>query len=131
MPLFRSGGRAQYIDEPIEPADGDGPAELLECGRAQLDGGLSVDELARRGAMSPRTLTRRFRALVGMPPGEWLQRERLRLAQRLLESTDDAIERVAHRAGYDSPTTLRDQFAGRLGTSPRAHRKTFRGSAAA
>ena len=52
--------------------------------------------------MSPRTLTRRFRAAAGMPPGEWLQRERLRLAQRLLETTDEPIERVARRAGYDS-----------------------------
>ena len=40
--------------------------------------------------MSPRTLTRRFRAAAGIPPGEWLQRERLRLAQRLLETTDAA-----------------------------------------
>jgi AraC family transcriptional activator FtrA len=131
MPLFRSGGQAQYIDEPIDTADGDGLAELLEWGRAHLDDGLSVDDLARHGAMSPRTLTRRFRTSVGMPPGEWLQRERLRLAQRLLERTDDAIERVARRAGYDSSTTMRSQFAGRLGTSPRAYRKTFRGSAAA
>src|SRR5215204_4355145 len=130
MPLFRAGGQAQYVEAPVAPDPG-GLGALLDWGRTNLDAGITVDSLATRGAMSPRTLTRRFRAAVGMPPGEWLQRERLRLAQRLLESTDDAIERVAHRAGYDSPTTLRDQFAGRLGTSPRAHRKTFRGSAAA
>ena len=76
--------------------------------------------------MSARTLTRRFRAAVGMPPGEWLQRERLRLAQRLLESTDDPVELVARRAGYDSDATMRAQFAGRLKTSPRAYRRTFR-----
>jgi AraC family transcriptional activator FtrA len=131
MPPFRSGGQAQYIDIPIEPVSGDGLTELLDWGRAHLDAGVSVDDLARQGAMSPRTLTRRFRASVGMPPGEWLQRERLRLAQRLLERTDDAIELVARRAGYDSPTTMRAQFAGRLGTSPRAYRQTFRGTAAA
>jgi AraC family transcriptional activator FtrA len=77
--------------------------------------------------MSPRTLTRRFRAAVGMPPGEWLQRERLRLAQRLLEATDDPIALVARRAGYDSAATLRAQFATRLHTSPRGYRRTFRG----
>jgi transcriptional regulator GlxA family with amidase domain len=85
-----------------------------------------VDELATRGAMSSRTLTRRFRSAVGMPPGEWLQRERVRLAQRLLERTDDPIEVVARRAGYDSAVTMRAQFAARLGTSPRAYRRTFR-----
>ena len=126
MPLFRSGGQAQYVDSPIVAPEGDGLAALLDWGREHLGSGLSVDDLARRGAMSPRTLTRRFHASVGMPPGEWLNRERLRLAQRLLESTDDPIELVARRAGYDSHTTMRSQFASRLQTSPRAYRRTFR-----
>ena len=127
MPLFRSGGQAQYVDAPVAAAEGNGLAALLDWGRARLADGVTVDDLATRGAMSVRTLTRRFRAAVGMPPGEWLQRERLRLAQRLLERTDDPIKLVAHRAGYDSPTTMRAQFATRLHTSPRAYRATFRG----
>ena len=80
--------------------------------------------------MSTRTLTRRFRSAIGMPPGEWLQRERLRLAQRLLERTDDPLELVARRAGYDAAVTMRAQFAARLHTSPRAYRRVFRGDAA-
>ena len=128
MPLFRSGGQAQYVDTPVVPAGNDlGP--LLDWGRRNLQAGISVDDLATRGAMSPRTLTRRFRSSVGMPPGEWLQRERLRLAQRLLESTDDPVELVARRAGYDSTATMRAQFAGRLHTSPRGYRGTFRARA--
>jgi AraC family transcriptional regulator, transcriptional activator FtrA len=127
MPLFRSGGQAQYVDKPIVATPGTGLGELLDWARANLEAGLTVDDLARHGAMSLRTLTRRFRAAVGMPPGEWLQRERLRLAQRLLESTDDPIDLVARRAGYESATTMRAQFATRLHTAPRAYRRTFRG----
>jgi AraC family transcriptional regulator, transcriptional activator FtrA len=127
MPLFRAGGQAQYVDTPITAPSGNGLGALLDWGRAGLGAGMSVDALARHGAMSRRTLTRRFRAAVGMPPGEWLQLERLRLAQRLLETTDDPIELVARRSGYDSPATMRAQFAGRLQTSPRAYRTTFRG----
>jgi transcriptional regulator GlxA family with amidase domain len=126
MPLFRSGGQAQYVDTPIAPEAG-GLSALLDWGRANLDTGITVDDLATRGAMSPRTLTRRFRSAVDMPPGEWLHRERLRLAQRLLERTDDPVEAVARRAGYDSAVTMRAQFAARLQTSPRAYRQTFRG----
>jgi AraC family transcriptional regulator, transcriptional activator FtrA len=129
MPLFRSGGQAQYVDTPIAPGPAGGLSSLLDWGRANLDARISVDDLVRRGAMSPRTLTRRFHAEVGMPPGEWLQRERLRLAQRLLERTDDPVETVARRSGYESPTTMRAQFAARLHTSPRAYRQTFRGRA--
>jgi transcriptional regulator GlxA family with amidase domain len=126
MPLFRSGGQAQYVDTPIAPEPG-GLSALLDWGRTNLDAGITVDDLARRGAISPRTLTRRFRSAVGMPPGEWLHRERLRLAQRLLERTEDPIEAVARRAGYDSAVTMRAQFATRLQTSPRAYRQTFCG----
>ena len=126
MPLFRAGGQAQYVDMPIAQATEDGLSALLDWGRAHLGAGMSVDVLARRAAMSRRTLTRRFQASVGMPPGEWLQRERLRFAQRLLESTDDSIELVSRRAGYDSPATMRAQFSSRLHTSPRGYRQTFR-----
>jgi AraC family transcriptional regulator, transcriptional activator FtrA len=126
MPLFREGGQAQYVDTPIAP-DAGGLSELLDWGRANLDAGVTVDELAQHAAMSTRTLTRRFRSAVGLPPGEWLQRERLRLAQRLLERTDEPVQLVARRAGYDSAVTMRAQFAARLGTSPRSYRQTFRG----
>jgi AraC family transcriptional regulator, transcriptional activator FtrA len=128
MPLFRSGGQAQYVDTPIA-LDAGRMSELLDWGRANLDAGITVDDLAARGAMSPRTLTRRFRSAVGTPPGEWLQRERLRLAQRILERTDDPVDAVARRAGYESAVTMRAQFAARLRTSPRAYRQTFRGRA--
>jgi transcriptional regulator GlxA family with amidase domain len=129
MPLFRAGGQAQYVDTPIVPDEG-AMSALLDWGRAHLDAGITVDDLAAHGAMSPRTLTRRFRSALGMAPGEWLQRERLRLAQRLLERTDDPVDAVARRAGYESPVTMRAQFATRLQTSPRAYRQTFRGRAA-
>jgi AraC family transcriptional activator FtrA len=128
MPLFRSGGQAQYVDTPIAPDPG-GLSALLDWGRANLEAGITVDDLAAHGSMSPRTLTRRFRSAIGIPPGEWLLRERLRLAQRLLERTDDPIEVVARRAGYDAPVTMRAQFAARLQTSPRAYRQTFRRAA--
>jgi AraC family transcriptional regulator, transcriptional activator FtrA len=127
LPLHRSGGQAQYVEVPVAPENGNGIGALLDWALAELPDGVSVDDLARRAAMSPRTLTRRFRATTGLPPGEWLQRERLRLAQRLLESTDDPVERVARRAGYDSSVTMRAQFASRLQTSPRAYRRAFRG----
>jgi transcriptional regulator GlxA family with amidase domain len=46
--------------------------------------------------------------------------------QKRLETTDAPIELVARRAGYDSPATMRAQFASRLQTSPRGYRQTFR-----
>ena len=124
MPLHRPGGQAQYIDAPIEPP----AAELLEWARERLEDGIRVDDLATRASLSTRTLSRHFARHVGTTPGEWLARERLRLAQRLLEQTADPVAVVARRAGYASAATLRAQFATRLGTSPRAYRDTFSGT---
>ena len=126
MPLFRPGGQAQYVDAPITQATSNAMAELLAWGIEHLPAGVSVDDLARRAAVSPRTLTRRFRVTTGVAPGEWLQRERLRLAQRLLERTDTPVSTVAREAGYETSAALRSQFASRLRTSPRAYRRTFR-----
>ncbi|HEY2776534.1 MAG TPA: helix-turn-helix domain-containing protein [Gaiellaceae bacterium] len=126
MPLHRSGGQAQYVDTPVPQALGDEMTELLAWAVTSIPTGLSVDDLARRAAVSPRTLTRRFRQATGLAPGEWLRNERLRLARRLLETSEDPIERVAQHAGYDTPVAMRAQFARRLHTSPRAYRRTFR-----
>jgi transcriptional regulator GlxA family with amidase domain len=128
MPPFREGGQAQYVDDPIATvAVGTPLSAVLDWARERLESGLSVDELAAHAAMSQRTLTRHFRAALGISPGEWVQRERLRLAQRLLETTDLSLDLVARRAGYSSPSTMRAQFARRLLTSPRGYRRTFRG----
>jgi transcriptional regulator GlxA family with amidase domain len=126
MPLHRSGGQAQYVDVPVSQAHGDEMTALLAWAMPRIAVGLSVDDLARHAAMSRRTLTRRFRQATGLAPGEWLQGERLRLARRLLETSDDPIERVAHNAGYDTSVAMRAQFARDLHTSPRAYRRTFR-----
>jgi transcriptional regulator GlxA family with amidase domain len=126
VPLHRSGGQAQYVDVPVPQALGDEMSELLAWAMPRLPSRLSVDDLARRASVSPRTLTRRFRQATGLAPGEWLRAERLRLARRLLETSEDPIERVARNAGYETTVAMRAQFARDLHTSPRAYRRTFR-----
>jgi transcriptional regulator GlxA family with amidase domain len=123
MPVHRSGGQAQYIQAPLAPATSD----LVEWASLHVGDGLTVDGLARHANVSPRTLTRMFRAATGLPPGEWLQRARLQRARQLLESTDLPVEQVARTAGYESGATMRAQFAVQLHTSPRAYRRAFRG----
>jgi transcriptional regulator GlxA family with amidase domain len=126
MPLFRRGGQAQYIDLPAAGPTTDAMNELLPWALTQLPQGVDVTDLARMAAVSRRTLTRWFTQTTGLPPGEWLQAERLRLARRLLETTDLPVELVARRAGYESGAALRAQFTRQLHTSPRSYRSTFR-----
>ncbi|MEI7432336.1 MAG: helix-turn-helix domain-containing protein, partial [Betaproteobacteria bacterium] len=58
---------------------------------------------------------------------EWLQVERLRLTQRLLESSDHPVEAIAALAGFGSPESLRLHFRRAFGVSPVAWRQTFKG----
>lgn len=50
-----------------------------------------------------------------------------RRAQRLLETTDHGVERIARQVGFASPTNFRAQFRRLAGVTPSACRNTFRG----
>src|SRR5437763_1785291 len=78
-----------------------------------------------RTFMSPRTFARRFKATTGTTPLQWLLGQRVLLAQRLLETTDDSIELIADRCGLGSASNLRVHFQRIVGTSPAAYRRTF------
>ena len=54
-----------------------------------------------------------------------LAQARVRRAQRLLETTDLAIEHVATEAGFGSATVMREHFAAVVGTSPLSYRRAF------
>jgi transcriptional regulator GlxA family with amidase domain len=126
-PLQREGGQAQFIAEARPPAEGESLAPVLAWAEQNLTRDLSLSALARKAATSPRTLSRRFREQTGTTPAHWVARARVRRAQRLLETTGHAVERVAALAGFPSAATLRARFQRVLGTSPKAYRRTFRG----
>jgi transcriptional regulator GlxA family with amidase domain len=75
--------------------------------------------------MSTRTLSRRFREQVGVTPAAWIVQARVRRAQRLLETTDLDIERVAAEAGFGSAAVMREHFSVVVGTNPLAYRRAF------
>jgi transcriptional regulator GlxA family with amidase domain len=125
MPLERAGGQAQFIEyaPPSDVAGGMSP--LLAWMEQNLSRDLPLPVIARRAAMSTRTLSRRFREQVGATPAAWLAHARVRRAQRLLESTNLAVERVAAAAGFGSAAVMREHFGIVVGTSPLSYRRAF------
>lgn len=77
--------------------------------------------------MSRRSFTRHFRRTTGTTVGQWLSAERLALAQRLLETTTQPIERIAESAGFGSSLSMRQHVAATLQTTPSRYRRKFRG----
>jgi AraC family transcriptional activator FtrA len=125
MPPHREGGQAQYVQETIRGDGGGGLAPVLEWAQSHLGRALTVEDLARKAAMSPRTFARRFREQTGTTPHQWLMHQRLLAAQRRLERTEDGIDRVAEAVGLQTAATLRQQFGRVLGTTPTAYRRRF------
>jgi transcriptional regulator GlxA family with amidase domain len=126
MPLERAGGQAQFSVHSAPRADGTTMGELLVWLERNLAKDLSLSAIARRAAMSTRTLSRRFREQVGTTPAAWVTRARIRRAQRLLETTDLSVERVATEAGFGSAALLREHFGRLVGSSPLGYRRSFK-----
>ena len=128
VPPHRDGGQAQFIQAPvpIRPEVDDPFRATLDWAVEHLDEPLTVEVLARRAAMSPRTFARRFVAATGTTPLQWLLRQRVLHAQRLLETTEDPVEWVAGRCGFGTAAGMRVHFQRLVGTSPMAYRRTFR-----
>ncbi|GAB2865756.1 helix-turn-helix domain-containing protein [Actinocorallia aurea] len=126
VPPHREGGQAQFVQAPV-PASPDHPlAALLPWALARLDRPLTVADLAREARMSPRTLTRQFKAATGTTPLQWLLIQRIRRAREILETTDTAIDAVAATTGMGTATTLRRHFHRTVGVPPDTYRRTFR-----
>lgn len=128
VPPHRDGGQAQYIDTPLPPAATDDLADVLDWMASNLDRPLPVAALASRAHLSARTFARRFRAATGTTPHSWVLRQRVLLAQRLLEADGYSVEQVAQHSGFGTAAMLRHHFTRERGTSPRSYARTFRGT---
>lgn len=78
----------------------------------------TVEELARRSALSRSTFFDRFTRTVGLPPMEYLQAWRMAVAKDLLRRHGLAIAEVAQRVGYASASTFSTAFSRHVGQPP-------------
>jgi transcriptional regulator GlxA family with amidase domain len=125
VPPQRDGGQAQFIDRPLPQVQSLSLAPVSDWMLDNLRRELTVEQLAARAHMSPRTFARRFKADFGATPAAWLARQRIIHAQRLLEKTDLGLDRIADESGFGSAAVLRQNFARVLGTTPTAYRARF------
>jgi transcriptional regulator GlxA family with amidase domain len=126
VPPHRDGGQAQYIETPVAVSACETLEPVLAWMSEHLDQEMTVEQLARRALMSPRTFARRFRAETGTTPMHWLTGQRILLAQQLLEETDDPVELVATKCGFGTAAVMRHHFTRWRNTTPLAYRRTFR-----
>src|SRR2546427_138720 len=87
-PGFSTAARPQYTPPPIPEPQQATTTAARAWALGRPDRPISLRELAAQESMSVRTSPRRFRAEVGVSPGQWLTQQRVERARHLLEGTD-------------------------------------------
>lgn len=91
--------------------------------RRHLGSPLSVSDIARRAAMSERTLRRHFLAELGMTPHAYLHSARMLAALDQLADTEVPITTVALEVGFQTPSAFSHAFLDFTGETPRDYRR--------
>jgi transcriptional regulator GlxA family with amidase domain len=86
---------------------------------------LSTEQLARRAALSLRSLNRRFRSATGVSPIAYLNRLRIEAAKRQLETSSLNIQEITEFVGYQDARSFSRLFRAGTGLSPSEYRQRF------
>ena len=123
----REGGQSQFAFTPV-PVSGFGDAigAVMDWMFEHVDEPMTVDQLARFAAMSPRHFARRFVEATGTTPVRWLTHQRILRAQDLLAATSLPVDVIASRVGFGTAANLRQHFRRETSTTPAAYRQRVR-----
>ncbi len=82
-----------------------------------------VDELSRLCEMSPRHLSRAFKATTGQTVADYVTGVRMLKARSFLAHTNLPQKEIAHRLGFSSPSSFCTAFGMAVGMTPRQYRQ--------
>jgi transcriptional regulator GlxA family with amidase domain len=124
----RTGGQSQFSQLLELKAPGGRFGQLLAWAREHLDAPLTVEDLADQAGMSARHFTRAFLAETGSTPSKAVERLRLEVARQRVQSSSEAIDRVAQLTGFRDPNRMRRAFIRAFGQPPQSLRRAARAS---
>jgi transcriptional regulator GlxA family with amidase domain len=122
----RSGGQSQFSSLLELKAPTGRFGALLSWAREHLDRPLTVEALAEQAGMSTRHFARAFIAETGSTPSKAVERLRIEVARHQVQSSSEAIERVAETTGFRDPERMRRAFIRAFGQPPQSLRRAAR-----
>ncbi|MDR0510670.1 MAG: response regulator [Rikenellaceae bacterium] len=114
----------EYLDGQLLPKEG---REFIRSVVQTIDRNIgevefNVEELADNLNISLRTLYRRFKEL-GLPaPKDFLRRQRIEYAAKLLISTNHTVQEIMYSAGFNTRSHFFKEFVKRYNQSPKEYR---------
>lgn len=85
---------------------------------------IRIQDLAQRCHISETHFRRVFHACMQMPPAEYINLVRIRMACELMQKTNDSMSVIANRTGFDVLSTFNRNFKKIMGVSPSEWRRS-------
>lgn len=126
--LRRPGGQSQFSPSSELPRPRSAALRAVcDAVAADPSSDHSTVKMAAAAAVSPRHLSRLFRAEIGLSPARYVEAVRIDAGRRALERGLSVAE-AASAAGFGTTESMRRAFVTRLGLSPRTYQQRFRSS---
>lgn len=94
----------------------------IEFANDNAQGLITVDKLSSVAGMSAFHFARKFKAITGISPHQYLIQKRIEQSKKLLAATGRPIAHIAMECGFSSQAHFSVAFRARVGASPRAYR---------
>ncbi|MFD0960000.1 helix-turn-helix domain-containing protein [Paenibacillus chungangensis] len=92
---------------------------------ANLDTPLSLDTVAEHIVISPRYLSKLFKEDAGMNFTDFVTSTRMETARDLIISTNDTIEQISYKVGFNSSAYFIRKFREKYGVTPRNFKHNY------
>jgi transcriptional regulator GlxA family with amidase domain len=100
--------------------------EVAELVRNNLDKKYTIEELAQKYGISASALKKYFGQVFNMPISEYVRKERLGKAAKLLKTTDKSVQDIAALCGYQHQGKFGVVFKEMYQMSPLEYRRMSR-----
>jgi AraC family transcriptional regulator len=95
---------------------------------SDLTGKHSLQQIAAEFDLSVSHFSRAFRTSTGLPPHQWLLRQRVQVAKQLMTVRDLPLSEIAISAGFANQSHFTRVFSAAVGVSPAAWRRETQGA---
>lgn len=96
---------------------------------SDLGGKFSLEQIAAEFDLSVSHFSRAFRSSTGLPPHQWLLRQRVKTAKQLMTVRDLPLSEIAISAGFANQSHFTRVFSSVVGVSPGVWRREIQGAA--